>query len=507
MNVKLFQTGSFYGQEQETASNRLEKQAMFVYEGKFDSASGEVEITKPILEKLAQNHNLALAKLSQAGVIEMRNCPPLQVDHSTSGWDTVGRVVGQLSIGEFEGKTALLGKILVLGAENVDRVKDGRWTHLSIGADLDAGKLNELTITPFPAAPNASILKKFHDKYLSKGDHGMDELKKHLMEAEKMSEKDADEKLSKMTDDEKKELSEKLPKDKPTPTDELSEEKPKDDDDDKKDKKKDELSEEKDESEKDVKPKEPKEDKKLAAAKKKFAKLSVGFKKTAQKVQLESKRVQLSSRLSALTTKGKMTPAEIKSLDLDKLSALPDDAVDYMFEVFNKRLPVVAMGQFGIIDGEEIGKVAEGSDDDKYITEMSESMSFSKTILNKVVTGGKAELSGKKKSTLARLMEGDDGNDTVSQLPPKTTDQLAHLKLLMEADRDHDAMTHLCKMMDYHAAKEAGENEEPARVPMAEMSQLSALDKNVEELQNNFNVLVELATPFLGESADQSEEK
>ena len=61
---------------------------------------------------------------------------------------------------EGERKNALFGRVRILGAENVEKVKDGRWIHLSMGADLEEGKLSELTITPFPAAAHASMLAK-----------------------------------------------------------------------------------------------------------------------------------------------------------------------------------------------------------------------------------------------------------------------------------------------------------------------------------------------------------
>src|ERR1019366_3176174 len=145
MKVRLFKSGSIVGEVQGSVGSdkRLERRAMLVYAGKFDSMDGEVEVTPEHIKRLAENHNADYTRLSAAGAIGPKDCPPVQVDHSTSGWDTVGRVAGPLEVGDFEGNTALFGTLTFLGSDAVERVSDGRWTHLSLGADLEAGKMNE----------------------------------------------------------------------------------------------------------------------------------------------------------------------------------------------------------------------------------------------------------------------------------------------------------------------------------------------------------------------------
>jgi hypothetical protein len=159
-------SGSFSDTETKDVSDSvIEKPVMLVYEGKFMSMDGEVDVTKDHIENLASNHNGLLAKFARmaTGEIPLKECPPIQLDHSVSARDTVGRLVGNLDIGEYDDgegkKKALYGKLRIMGKENVEKVKDGRWTHVSIGADLEAGKLTELSITPFPAAPKASMLR------------------------------------------------------------------------------------------------------------------------------------------------------------------------------------------------------------------------------------------------------------------------------------------------------------------------------------------------------------
>jgi len=166
--ISRLQTGSFNedtGKLGDDGSS-VEKKAMLVYCGKFESLDGAVEITDEDIDKLAGNHNSFLSKLAALGTggVPAKFSPPIQLDHSTSAKDTVGRLVGNLEIGEhtLEDGTrvkALMGTVKILGKENVERVNDGRWTHLSIGADLQNHKISELTITPFPAAADASLLK------------------------------------------------------------------------------------------------------------------------------------------------------------------------------------------------------------------------------------------------------------------------------------------------------------------------------------------------------------
>lgn len=167
----------------------LDKDALLVYCGTFQSMDGEVEIGEDHLKRLASNHNSWLSKFKRmaTGEIPAKACPPIQLDHSKSARDTVGRLVGDLKLAPYQadGGTQVLGlygKLRILGKENVEKVKDGRWTHLSIGADLEEGKLTELTITPFPAAPEAAMLRQgdIHMGKLLASSPSLDEIKKQI---------------------------------------------------------------------------------------------------------------------------------------------------------------------------------------------------------------------------------------------------------------------------------------------------------------------------------------
>jgi hypothetical protein len=551
MKVRLLNSGAMTDHSpgiQASDDSRLQKEAMLVYVGKFDSMDGEVEVTPEDLSRLVENHNAEYTRFASSGTVNMKDCPPIQLDHSTSARDTVGRVVGQLRIGDFEGVPALFGNVVFLGKENADRVKDGRWTHLSIGADLEAGKLNELTVTPFPAAPNASLLKgkrlmqgtyrnfayyvekdksgesysaglqwdsgsgwsdekdgfaseaeasryikgcideewktngKFYQNDLdkmskfSKGDTvDKEKMKKHLMEKEKMSAEEADHKLSKMSDEEKKELSAKCDEDK---TSMAAEE-----------------TETEDEGEDEDKDKESKKAK-MQSAKKKWAQLTKGFKETSAKVSLEAKKIRLSGRIAKLRSQGKITPAEQKEINVEKIAKLSSEALDAMFEVMGKRQPVVLVGQYGRNQAEDISNLAKEVQEKKLLSEMAESMHFSKGIARRLANGTVTSMDGSQQMGSAEV-----GEDMPTSMDMEQ--QLMHMKHLMESGKHEEGMKHLEKMLT-HCSKEkasGGEhNPSDAGMPESSMKHLSALAENMEELQNKFDELVKLADPVLGET-------
>jgi TusA-related sulfurtransferase len=168
MKIVRLEVGSLEGEAKvDEKKAYLDKPVMLVYEGDFSSLDGPVTISSEDIDKLVSNHNSFLGKLSRLanGDIPLKHAPPLQLDHSTSARDTVGRLVGEIKVGEHLGedgqpRKAIMGTARILGADNIERVLDGRWTNVSIGADLENHKITELSITPFPAAADASLLKR-----------------------------------------------------------------------------------------------------------------------------------------------------------------------------------------------------------------------------------------------------------------------------------------------------------------------------------------------------------
>lgn len=455
------------------APSQTEKRALLVYCGKFLSLDGEVEVTDEHLERLASNHNSLVQKLKRMaqGDVPLKHAPPVQLDHSTSARDTVGRLVGDLEIAphQLEDGTqvrALFGNLRILGRENVERVMDGRWTHLSIGADLEEGKISELTITPFPAAAEASMLSKMakfkhvrsvnyknHTIQIHKTESGAyffvvgthegdevhsegraltmgkefvdimsedlmgnkmskgasmleklkaflmgtkklsaekaedevkkmsedeqkklaeeadahekkmaeekDKLRKHLMDHEKMSEKDADEKLAKMSDEEKKELAAKC-----------AEEEAK------------MAADESDEAKT-----------QMSAALKEITKLSTDLRKDIGTARLAERKLQIRSRLQKVISKGKMTPAEYKKLDITKMAQASSETVDAVFKSYEDREPVIMAGLLGSTKAVSLAQVKADARLKSMEKEMLEGMPFlSHVKKNQTKLGGESTI-------------------------------------------------------------------------------------------------------------------
>jgi hypothetical protein len=352
-------------------TNQTDKRALLVYAGVFKSMDGEVEITPAHIEVLIANHNAKLAALGDT--VRMADYPPIQLDHSTSAKDTVGRLIGPLELGTHNGVVALFGNVRILGLENWEKVADGRWTHLSIGADLDLGELQELTITPFPAAKNACLLS-------AKGAVSMAKKVKRLMENEKISEDEAKEKLSKMTDEEKTKLGADEDEDDKT---KLSKDK---DADDKaklaaeEDEKKAKLAaehEEKETKEKEEKEKEAaklsakkledeekdaEEKKKAIASDEGKAKLSAalkGFQSQAGNVRLALRAANIQSRFARLRSCAKVSPAELKKMDFVKLASSNNETLEAVLKTYEDREPVIHVGQYGSLKATSASQIAK----------------------------------------------------------------------------------------------------------------------------------------------------
>lgn len=309
-----------------TAQN--EKRAVLVYAGTFNSMDGEVTITPVHIEVLCRNHNEKLEKLG--GEVKISDYPPVQVDHSTSAHDTVGRLIGEVDIGTYQGQVALFGTVRILGQENWEKVSDGRWTHLSIGADLEAGIIQEITVTPFPAAQGACFLSKKGVQHMGKkklaSESETDEAKGDSKEEEIKEEGDSKEeaKLSADSDaDDKTELSA-------------------DNDEDEKKKLAEKEEKEKDEEE----------------AKNLKAKLSA-FSAKSSNIRLALKTANVKTRFARLRSQAKVTPAELKKMDFAKLCASNDATIDAVLATYESREPVIFVGQYGSIKASNASEVAK----------------------------------------------------------------------------------------------------------------------------------------------------
>lgn len=537
--VRLKESGHFDGESKLAADKlSLDKPVLMVYTGKFESMDGPVEIKDEDIESLAANHNTFMSKLGRlaSGDVHPRHNPPLQLDHSTSARDTVGRLVGNLSVGEhtLEDGTkvkALMGTARVLGKENVEKVEDGRWTHLSGGFDLENHKVSELTITPFPAAAEAHMLKRFHkavmykdheirvfpapaDKWnwetryhsgvvdsedaavaagkkdiddfhathpnLSKNPEdkmGMKEVKekaalyekcrKHLTEHKKMSEEDADKHLEAAKHEELTAMS----------------------------KEHDEHLKHLAEDEEKKKEEEKKLAAKLSAHKPALIKLAASFKTSASKVRLAERANMIHTRLTKLRAEAKITPAEIKTIKIDDLASKNDDVIDAALSSYAQRLPVIDTGLIGSTKAMAPSQLAG------VLKRMNMERAELETRLN---------MPSKREEALKRLKEIEE---TEKKLGDQEHHELhhdedgdkhfeaayMHHKKLSDEGKHDEAKEHLRSYMKSLHSKHMGD----AGAISDPTPAMSALAAEVKNMQNEFTEFVKLTAPAFGATLEE----
>lgn len=466
-------------------SGHLDKPVMLVYAGKFESMDGPVEIKDEDIEKLAANHNSKFEQLQLAhGDGSVKGCPPIQLDHSTSATHTVGRLVGGLTVGEHTpagGKPvkALLGTCRFLGADNIEKVMDGRWQNVSMGADMEGHELSELTITPFPAAAEATLLsknklsteeKKMGYKDTKEKADLYAKCKKHLMDEKKMSEEDSDKHLEALDDEgvkkmaaEEDERSSKLAADEDEKAKKLAA--------DEEEKKKSELS-------------------RLAALeepKKKMIALNKNMIAHQKKVQLARKKVEISTRLSKLRADGKVTPAEVKKMNLEEMAGQDQAVIDATLKSYSDREPVIDTGLHGTIKALSAGQITSR------LKKMTMEREELQTRLN---------MPSKRDEALKRLAELDmseaEANKLAAETPAPDGDfekLWGDIKGMMDGARHEDAKEHLRK----HLTALAIPRNTDAAPPAEDQTQdLSALADGMKNMQTEFESITKLCAPLLG---------
>jgi hypothetical protein len=526
MGKKIRLEAGFFGEGGESVSDTVfDRPVMMVYVGSFDSMDGPVTISEETIDLLARNHNSLLEKVKRLmnGAVPMKDCPPLQLDHSAAATHTIGRLVGPLTKGlaNIDGAEvpALFGTARFLGRENVEKAQDGRYTHVSIGADLEEGIINELSVTPFPAAPKAALLSKKrlaafdgveyevvevspgeYDIYVGgeivthhagsasevdaeakryiqekKGDASMHEkLKKHLMDKKKMSAEDA-EKLSKeclahhmkhMGMDEEK-MGKHMA--------------------DAKDEEMSRMSDEYDTAMKHLKETDGgtggESDDKRMARKAEFTKLALGVRAGNSELRTDLRKATIAARLSRLRSEGKITPAEMKKLDVVKMSLLTDGEMNAALSSFDSREPFPLGVAHGTTKAEAIDKITK-----KYRMAKLELETRMNMPSKRAEAAAKlARLGEEEKKELAEVGNPNE-NDAPSKgmLTKLTYDEMC--KMLEDKDKHEELKKHLKHMMDHHGIE----------IPEQSDAHMSALAKKQSELQTNLEQLIALASPVLG---------
>lgn len=448
------------GAEISAGQSYYERRAVLCHVGDFQSMTGPVKVTEAMLERVCNTHNSNWERLKQMiqGPVPLKECAPLQLDHSDSATVTVGRLVGKLEVADYllsDGTTvkALFGTLRVLGAENIEKARDGRWIHLSIGCDFIAGKVREMTITPFPAAGGSSFLSNPGETMKNR-----QKLKAYLTGHKKMSDDDAESELKKCEADPKEH--EKL----------TAESDKQDEEDDKK--KKDELA-----------AAESARVTKLAAVKTNVTQLASSFETSMKAAKLAAATGTIHTRLSKLRAQCKVTPAEIKKMDIVKLASSSQAEIDAAMQSYEAREPVIIPGQLGTIKALDLAKIGLKSADAKQKIDLENDMR-------------------KNMKSLAQPKEADAKAPTIPNLVALANLQIEDDLAPSQEDlqKEHDAIV---KLMDTDLAQAkirlkswlakvsmlTGTAEHADSGAEAAQTQITLLAQSIEAMQTHYNEL------------------
>lgn len=271
-----------------------------------------------------------------------------------------------------------------------------------------------------------------------------EKLKKYLTEEKKMSEEDAVKCMSEMDD-------EKMSK----------------------------MAAEVDEHEKKMaaeagKPEDDKKEKeeKMAAAKKQIIQLAKDFRKSQGSVQLEARKMRINSRLTKLRSAARITPAEIKKIDITKLANANDATIEAVFKTYEDREPVIMTGVFSTNRAVNIAAHSKKIELQKLEDETRRNMSSVAQPEEKKMAG-----------------EGEkEVNIHVDQTPHTDVGELyEHMKKMMAEGKEDEAKEHLKKHMAY-AAHYAMGNETSA--PTDE--HMDAVEKGMSTMSKQFDDMIKL---------------
>jgi len=186
---------------------------------------------------------------------------------------------------------------------------------------------------------------------------------------------------------------------------------------------------------------------KLTDMKESLTKLSTKLVASGEGVRLAKVQGEISGRLTRLMKSGKLTPAEVKKIDLKKLSALPTEAIDTLMSTYEALEPKIIAGQ-------------RGSSDPSATVDFA---GIGKELERKQMTRLKAEVRGELKKMGAKLKSADDeadqdhgkGHEMGKKLADEASEEHRAKKLADEASEQHRAGAapeHIEKLKQHLAA-------------------------------------------------------
>lgn len=470
------------------SSPTRDRLAVLIYPGVFQSeASGVVTVSASLLRAIVDNHNSQVdaAVAQNDGVLPLKHCPPVQLDHSSSSHDTVGRLVGRVYLAPYQVQTgetvnAVYGVLRIIGSDNVERVDDGRWSSLSLGFCDKLGIIREVTITPFPAVADATLLSK-KSSANKEPSEVKEKLLKLLMSKRNLSQEDAEKKLEGMSEDDMKKLSDELDGDKGDDNEKEQKLSGGEKDDDK------QLGGDKDKDETNLADKKPDNDDgdgktaKLMAAKGRVTELSRGFAASVQGSMVRLAQGRILTRLSKLRAEAKITPAEIKKIDIVKLSAAAPEAIDLVLQTYENRQPVIMVGQYGSTRKVQLSSV----DRSKKLSDLEAETRQNMTLLRRKDEGSHKKLSTFDSST--ELTGGVASGDSGVDLEAVETEYNELCKMIDGGD-GAAVKDRLKRFLTRAMSGASGDYNETSAEETEK--QLSALAEDIVKMRSQFNDLV-----------------
>jgi hypothetical protein len=234
----------------------------------------------------------------------------------------------------------------------------------------------------------------------------------------------------------------------------------------------------------------------LAAAKEKLTTLSAGFAGFAATARTEAAHGRILTRLSKLRAHGKVTPAEIKKMDLVKLAASPANEIELVLATFENREPSVLVGQVGSTKASDLSALSDSEKKKAQLEADSRSrMSLlvhadankaggAKTVrLEGGRTEGEAEKPGDKKDDKDEMAYFEKEYEEISKMmgEGKSGEAKDRLKAFMTK---HKAMSGSALS---HTETNAEETEK----------HLSALADNVSKMQAQFDEVMKVASDLV----------
>lgn len=485
------------------ASPFLDRKCLLVTEGTFDSMDGKVTITPEHLEKLRDVYAKRLEiALEEKGQLSMADYAPAQVDHSTSSHDTIGRLIGPLYTEIYNDKLTLFGTVRFLGTEAVECVSDGRWANLSIGIkSLETCVIDEITITPFPACPSAVVLSR-----LGKGET-MTVKAKHLAEcqelmrghmeamsallAKHLEEKtqatpEQQEEIAKKHEAEKAELAAKHLKemeDKQSAFLETMEPKKEEEGDKSGEEPEKKLSEPEpgetqahEDSESKTQEDKEHKDATMSATdsedKAKFSAMLSGMRTKQSAMRLAIKQANVKARLTNLRACAKITPAELKKIDVVKLSAKNDETIDAVLESYANRQPVIHTAIYGTVNAVNPTTVMNAVKK----TRMSELEKETRARMTSV-----PQKEGEKPAETSTTSQGTEViNSAAEEVDPMHTELWSEMCRAIRENKEEEAKELFKKMSGKRFAEEQAEASETDMAKL--MAEFAAMDTEISEV-------------------------